>query len=74
MNRGTLARILNRSALGLLLIYIVGIVVMFAAFRIFRFDDDLEFAFAVYYLLWGGVSLLVGVLLLMVAKTLLARE
>jgi len=51
MNRGTIARILNRSALGLLLIYVVGIVVMFATFRIFRFDTILNspLPFTIYY-------------------------
>jgi hypothetical protein len=67
-------RILNISALTLLLFYLTGIILMFITFRIIRFDDDFEFAFSINYLLWGGVSLLIIVLVLMILKTVITRE
>jgi len=67
-------RMLNLSAVALLLGYVVGIILMFVVFGTIRFDDDFVFSFAFRYLLWGGVSLLAGVLILMVAKTVLTKE
>jgi hypothetical protein len=52
MNKQLLSRILNFAALGILVVYLAGIVIMFITFNAKRFDDDFEFAFVINYLLW----------------------
>jgi hypothetical protein len=74
MNQQQLKRILNYAALGLLVVYLAGIVIMFITFNAKQFDDDFEFGFAFNYLLWGGVSLLISVLFLMLTKLAITRE
>ncbi|CAI6086123.1 hypothetical protein [Cohnella sp. JJ-181] len=74
MNAYKVRRILNISALALLIAYFTGIIVMLATFKLNRFDDDFVFAFSFNYLLWGGVSLLIGVFVIMMVKLMIARE
>jgi hypothetical protein len=74
MNKQLLSRIFNFAALGILVAYLAGIVIMFITFNAKRFDDDFVFAFVVNYLLWGGVTLLISVLFLMLTKLAITRE
>jgi hypothetical protein len=74
MNQQQLRRILNYAAMGLVVAYLAGIVIMLITFDAKRFDDDFEFAFALNYLLWGGVSLLISVLFLMLTKLAITRD
>lgn len=74
MNAYKVKRWLNNAALALLIAYFAGIVVMLVTFKIKRFDDDFVFAFVFYYLLWGGVTLLIGVLVLMILKLWIVRD
>lgn len=74
MNKQQLRRNLNYAALGLLVAYLAGIVIMLITFNTKRFDDDFVFFFAFNYLLWGGVSLLISVFFLMITKLIMTRE
>ncbi len=67
-------RLLNNAALALLIAYFAGIIVMLVTFKMKRFDHDFEFAFTFNYLLWGGVALLIGILVLMILKLMIARD
>lgn len=73
MKKQQLRRSLNYSALGLLVAYLAGIVIVLLIFSIKRFDEDFEFIFTFNFLLWGGVSLLISVFLLMVTKLIVTR-
>lgn len=74
MKKQRLRTIINYAALGFLILYIAGIVIMFTIFKFKRLEDDFEFAFAIKYLMWGGVSLLMSVLLLMLTKLAITKE
>ena len=70
MKKDRIRGIINIFALGLLFTYITGIGIVFIRLNL---DDEQEFWFIIDYILWGGVSLLISVLMLMLSKLILLR-
>jgi hypothetical protein len=68
VKRIELSKILNRIALSLLFAYLAGILLLIFAAVCLRLENEFWILFR--YLLWGGVSLLVTIYFLMMAKLL----
>ncbi|BBI34104.1 hypothetical protein [Cohnella abietis] len=74
MKRTKIRRIFNLTAMALVVIYISGVIISLMLFYFFNLDDDFEFWFIINFLLWGGVALLITVLILMLTKITILKE
>ena len=74
MGQVRMRRYLNGTALALIAAYIVGGIALIVGFAFARMDDEYAFWFVFRYLSWGGITALVSILVLMVAKIIIVRE